>query len=149
MTDRADIIITHARVLTMDESISHAQALAIAGNRIIAVGTAADVAELKSPATRIIDAQGCSVLPGFIESHMHLFSGAAELGNLDLSGVFGLQPLLSALSAYEASRPGAGLLIANQTNYTILSNTERLSRHHQRRPGCKTCGRDRGELHRA
>jgi predicted amidohydrolase YtcJ len=130
MTDRADIIITHARVLTMDDSIPHAQALAIAGNRIIAVGTAADVAELKSPATRIIDARGCSVLPGFIESHMHLFSGAAELGNLDLSGVFGLPPLLSALSAYGASRPGAGLLIANQTNYTILSNTERLSRHH-------------------
>src|SRR5215208_8379909 len=129
MSDRADIIITHARVLTMDESNPHAQALAIAGNRIIAVGTAADVAELKSPSTRIIDAQGCSVLPGFIESHMHLFSGAAELDNLDLSGVSGLQPLLSALSAYEASRPGAGLLIANQTNYTILSNSERLSRH--------------------
>ena len=44
MTDRADIIITHARVLTLDEGIPHAQALAIAGNRIIAVGTAAPTA---------------------------------------------------------------------------------------------------------
>ena len=116
MSDLADIIITHARVLTMDEGNPNAQALAIAGNRIIAVGTAADIAGLRSPATRVIDAQGCSVLPGFIESHMHLFSGAAELDNLNLSGVSGLQPLVSALSAYEASRPGAGLLIANQTN---------------------------------
>ena len=130
MNDLADIIITHARVLTMDEGNPRTQALAIAGNRIIAVGTAADIAALKSPATKVIDVQGCSVLPGFIESHMHLFSGAAELDNLNLSGVSGLQPLVSALSAYEASRPGAGLLIANQTNYTVLSDTERLSRHH-------------------
>src|SRR5215216_3624486 len=130
MSDLADIIITHARALTMDEGNPHAQALAISGNRIIAVGTAADIAGLKSPATRMIDAQGCSVLPGFIESQMHLFSGAAELDNLNLSSVSGLQPLLSALSAYEASRPGDGLLIANQANYTIISDTERLSRHH-------------------
>ncbi len=130
MNDLTDIIITHARVLTMDEGNPRTQALAIAGNRIIAVGTAADIAALKSPATKVIDVQGCSVLPGFIESHMHLFSGAAELDNLNLSGVSGLQPLVSALSAYEASRPGAGLLIANQTNYTVLSDTERLSRHH-------------------
>src|SRR5215213_1329654 len=130
MNDLADIIITNGRVLTMDEGNPRTQALAIAGNRIIAVGTAADIAVLRSSATKVIDVQGCSVLPGFIESHMHLFSGAAELDNLNLFGVSGLQPLLSALSAYEASRPGAGLLIANQTNYTVLSDTERLSRHH-------------------
>jgi predicted amidohydrolase YtcJ len=130
MSDRADIIITNARVLTMDEGNPHAQALAISGNRLIAVGTVADIAGLRSSATKVIDAQGCSVLPGFIESHMHLFSGAAELDNLDLSSVSGLAPLLAALSAYAARRPSAELLIANQTNYTILSDTERLSRHH-------------------
>src|SRR5687767_16013342 len=130
MRDRADIIITSARVLTMDDVNPYAQGLAIRVNRIIAVGTAAEIAGLKSPATKVIDAQDCSVLPGFIESHMHLFSGAAELDNLNLFGVSGVQPLLAALSFYAASRPNAGLLIANQTNYTILSDTERLSRHH-------------------
>jgi predicted amidohydrolase YtcJ len=130
MTERADIIIVHARVLTMDESNPRAQAIAIRGNRIMAVGSTVDIADLKSPTTRVIDAAGCSVLPGFIEAHMHLFSGAAEIDNLGLISTFGLKPLIAALSAYAARHPNKRLLIANQTNYPIISESEPLSRHH-------------------
>jgi predicted amidohydrolase YtcJ len=126
----ADVIITNGRVLTMDEARPRAEALALRGNRIIRVGTKAEVAPLKSRATRIIDAQGGSVLPGFIECHMHLFSGAAELDNLDLYAVRTLDGLIAALKSYAARNPHRRLLIANQVNYGIVSDHQRLTRHH-------------------
>jgi predicted amidohydrolase YtcJ len=69
-------------------------------------------------------------MPGFIESHMHLFAGAGELDNFDLQGVHGFEALAQAVSAYAAARPGDYLLIGNQADYTIISETESLTRHH-------------------
>jgi predicted amidohydrolase YtcJ len=125
-----DLIILNGRILTMDDANPRAEAIAIRGNRIVQVGSRKEVAELKTASTRTIDAQGGSVLPGFIEAHMHLFSGAAELDNLDLYHVRGLEQLIDALRTYASARPQKKLLIANQANYSILSGTERLNRHH-------------------
>jgi len=127
---KADVIITNGRVMTMDEANPRAEAVAIGGNRIVRVGSKAGILELKSGSTRIIDAAGGSVLPGFIEAHMHLFSGAAELDNLDLYSVRGFSQLIETLKSYAAQQPGKRLLVANQANYAILSDSERLTRHH-------------------
>ena len=89
----ADLIVTNARVLTMDAGQPHAEAVAIRGNRIVAVGSTADVMALRGPATRVIDAAGASVLPGFIESHLHIFPGGASLTRLQLDGVHGVERL--------------------------------------------------------
>ena len=89
MTDAADIIVTNARILTMDEGNPRAEAVAVRGGEIVAVGDRASVSELRGPGTRVVDAAGASVLPGFIESHMHLFGGAAELEHLHLFGADG------------------------------------------------------------
>jgi predicted amidohydrolase YtcJ len=126
----ADAIITNGRLITMDEANPKAEAIALCGNKIVQVGTRADIAAFKSSSTRIIDAQGGSVLPGFIEAHMHLFSGAAELDNLDLYSVRGIEQLINALKAYAAQHPEKKLLVANQANYAIISERERLTRHH-------------------
>ena len=64
----ADIIISNAKILTMDADSPRAEALAIAGNRLLAVGRPADIAGFKAKHTRVIDASGMTVLPGFIES---------------------------------------------------------------------------------
>jgi len=69
----ADLIVVNGRVLTMDGGNPVAEAVAVKDGAIIAVGSRAAIEELKGAATQVIDAKGGSVLPGFIEAHMHLF----------------------------------------------------------------------------
>ena len=66
-----DIILHNANVLTMDDLASTAQAIAIAGNRITAVGTDVEILALKTDSTRLIDLGGKTVTPGLIEAHDH------------------------------------------------------------------------------
>ena len=126
----ADLIIYNAVVLTMDEKRPRAQALAIGGQYILKVGRNTEVLALKSRKSRMIDGLGATVLPGFIEAHMHIFSGAAELANLNLTGVAGIAELTDALKEFVQKHLENDFLIANQADYTILGNSERLSRHH-------------------
>ena len=127
---QADIIIVNARVLTLDESSPHAEAVALADGRIVAVGSQAEIEELRGEDTEVIDALGNTVLPGFSENHMHLFSGAAELDHLQLSGVAGLAALTKAVQAYAATRTEETVLFGQGADYTILGPKERLTRHH-------------------
>lgn len=128
MAGTADIIIENARVLTMEPCAPRAEAVAIAGNTILAVGGRADVAALKGPRTRVIDAAGATVMPGFNEAHLHLFAGAAELDHLQLAGVHGRDALQAAARAYAGERPGDPLITAQGADYTILSVDEPVTR---------------------
>ena len=67
-----DVILSNGKIITVDERFSVAQAVAIRGDRIVAVGSDAEVAKLASPATRRIDLRGRAVIPGLIDNHMHL-----------------------------------------------------------------------------
>src|SRR5260221_996921 len=68
----ADFILKNAKVITVDANFSIAQAIAIAGERIVAVGEDAAMAAHAAPATRIIDLKGKSVIPGLIDGHAHM-----------------------------------------------------------------------------
>ncbi len=114
-----DLIITGARVLTMDPALPRAQALAIAGGRIVAVG-GAEVAALAGAGCRVIDAGGRTVLPGFVESHLHLVLGGAELSQLQIGGLLGFDALKAAFEGYAARHPDAALLMAQGASYDIL-----------------------------
>lgn len=116
----ADCIIANARVLTMSQAGARAEALAIADGRILAVGHQADIAALKGPATRVIDAQGCTVMPGMTEAHLHLFAGAFGLRLLQLDGVQGLPALRDALETYAQANPDEALLICKQADYNLF-----------------------------
>jgi predicted amidohydrolase YtcJ len=67
----ADSIVTGGNVLTMDADNPVAEAIAIVGDQIIAVGSASDVMNLKGPKTTVVDARGHTVTPGFIDAHSH------------------------------------------------------------------------------
>ena len=125
-----DIIIRNARVLSMDDDAPRAQAVAIAGNRIAAVGSDAEIAALATPSTRIIDAGGATVMPGFNEAHMHIFGGSVALNELSLFGVKGFEELSAAITAYAAANPHLELLVGQSVDYTVLSEEERVTRHH-------------------
>jgi hypothetical protein len=72
-----DLIVVNAKVLTVDAKNTQAEAVAIRGNTFAAVGTTAAIRKLAGPSTRVIDAGGRTVVPGFIESHVHA-TGAAR-----------------------------------------------------------------------
>jgi predicted amidohydrolase YtcJ len=125
----ADLIVINGRVRTMDDDNPAAEAIAVKDGAIIALGTRASIEALKGPATRVIDAKGGSVIPGFIEAHMHLFSGGAELAHLQLGGVHGFEALQQAIRDYAATRPEAKMLVGQGVDYTVLGD-ERVTRHH-------------------
>lgn len=127
---QADLLIVNARVLTLDDKYPRCDCVAIAGNEILFAGAAADAQALRHKGTRVIDAQGASVLPGLIEAHMHIFSGAAELSMLHLTGVSGVARLSELVRDYARAKPEAPLLVAQGADYTILSKDEPVTRHH-------------------
>lgn len=129
MPQNADMIITNAKVITMDPAQPQAGAVAILAGRILAVGSGQDINNLAGPKTRRVDAEGRTVMPGINESHIHLFGGSAELGHLSLFKMQGLSAITSAIRTYAASRKGEPLLIANAADYTVLSDGRSVDRH--------------------
>ena len=79
-----DLLILNAAVRTMDDAQPQAEAVAIAGNRIAAVGSTAELRPLAGAKTRVIDAGGKSVLPGFNDAHVHWLMGGFSITNVEL-----------------------------------------------------------------
>ncbi|MGH9941850.1 MAG: amidohydrolase [Pyrinomonadaceae bacterium] len=80
----ADLVIVNANVRTMDRQRPLAEAVAIYGNRIAAVGSSAEIRALAGPRTKVIDARAALVLPGFNDSHVHFLDGGAHLASVQL-----------------------------------------------------------------
>src|SRR5437868_1635736 len=76
--DPADLIVHNAKVVTADATFSVAEAVAVRGGRVAAVGTSADVLALRGSNTRVIDAGGKTVLPGLTDSHTHPVGAATS-----------------------------------------------------------------------
>ncbi len=129
----ADVIITDAKVLTMDLAAPRAEAVAITDGHILAVGSKQDIAALKGSSTRVISAQGNSVLPGFIEAHMHLFGGAAELHHLPLAGLRGFDAVAAAVRAYVPTQREAKVLFGKGADYSMMGAEGSINRHHMDR----------------
>lgn len=126
----ADLIIENARILTMDPSLPRAEAIAVKDGEILAIGERSVILGLRSSATEMIDAHGATVLPGFIESHMHLFFGAMTLRALDLTGVRGLDELRQKIIAHARANPDDVLVRGFGVDHEILPCKERITRHH-------------------
>jgi predicted amidohydrolase YtcJ len=101
-----DSILYNGRIVTVDERFSVVEAVAIRGERIVAVGTAADLLMLKGQATQLVDLRGKTVIPGLIDNHAH-FIRAPEHDELRLDGVTSRRDALAMLAArVRAARPG-------------------------------------------
>ncbi|MBZ0262449.1 MAG: amidohydrolase [Hyphomicrobiales bacterium] len=124
----ADLIITNARILTMNKQALRAESLAIAGNRILAVGSNADMKALKGSHTRVIDAQMNTVMPGIVESHIHLFGGAVELDSLIINNIKGLSVVSAAIREYAAANPKDRIIIVNGAAPVSLGDTTAITR---------------------
>ncbi len=119
---QAELIVRGAKVQTMDAGRPQAEAVAVAGGRIVAVGSDSDVMAFAGPDTRIIEAGGRSLLPGFVESHLHLVLGGAELGHLYIGGQHGIEAMRAAYMSYAAKHPDKPLLMAQGADYAMLDH---------------------------
>ncbi len=72
----ADLVLTNGKIITVDARFTIAQAVAVRGDRLVAVGSNADINKLAGPNTRRIDLGGKAVIPGLIDAHAHLTRGA-------------------------------------------------------------------------
>ena len=95
----ADLVIHNAKVHTVDPSRPEAQALAIVGDRIRAVGSEADIQAWIGPGTRLLDARGATVLPGFNDSHVHFVAGSSLLSQVQLNDVTTRQEFVRRVAA--------------------------------------------------
>lgn len=129
MVQSASIIIQNAKVFTADPANPVAQAIAIADQHIVALGSNADVASWKSPSTRVIDGQGCTLMPGFIDSHYHLLLGAVEMAYLHVGEAKSLVDLHDMIQAHIQANPDEESYNATGLTYDIMAG-ELLTRHH-------------------
>src|SRR5688572_29656599 len=102
----ADIILSNGKVVTVDGRFSIASAVAIRGERIVAVGSDRDVAALAGAATRRIDLAGRTMIPGLIDNHMHLLrAGTTWQYEVRLDGVESRKAALELLRARAKATP--------------------------------------------
>src|SRR5262245_30216873 len=81
----ATLIVTNAAVYTVDKQHPKADAVAVIGDRIVAVGSRADIDLWRGPQTKVIDAGGKLLLPGFNDAHLHFIQGGAQLEQVQLT----------------------------------------------------------------
>ena len=104
----ADVVLTNGKIITVDDRFSIAQAVAVRGDRIVAVGSNQDIARLAGPNTRRIDLGGKSVVPGMIDNHAHIMEeGRIWLEELRLDGITTRKQALDMIRAKAATlKPG-------------------------------------------
>jgi predicted amidohydrolase YtcJ len=94
-----------------------AEAVAVDGERIVAVGTKAEIEQRRGPSTVVVDAAGGTVVPGFNDSHVHFLSGSQSLQELDLGGAQTLDEVQRRIRAFAAAHPEARWIRGRGWNY--------------------------------
>ncbi len=123
-----DIIVHNGRLITFDTDQPSAEALAIKDGVITQVGTNDTVLARAGGETKLIDARKATVLPGFIDSHVHLFGGSVELDCLSLYGVQGLNEMKSRILPYAETIPAHEMVFCVMADYGILGTGRTLTR---------------------
>ena len=114
----ADLIVTNARIATLDAKSTVAQAMAVREGKIVAVGTTQAVRRLAGPATRRIDAGGRTVIPGLIDSHIHAVRAALSYATeVNWIGVGTIPEAMERLrEAAHHAKPGSWIIVAGGWN---------------------------------
>ena len=117
----ADLIVTHANIYTVDRQHPKAEAVAVIGDRIIAVGSRAAIDAWRGPATRVIDAHGKLLLPGFNDSHVHFTDGGANLAAVQLNDAASAEEFKRRIARQAASTAKGAWILGGDWDETKWS----------------------------
>jgi predicted amidohydrolase YtcJ len=116
----ADTVLIHARVYTVDSKNPWAQAIAIRDGKIIAAGSDEAIGEYQSPSTKVIDAKQHMVLPGFVDSHIHVMAGAAQLEQISLNDARTIDDFQKMIKDYAAAHPEKKWILGMGWVYSVF-----------------------------
>jgi hypothetical protein len=110
----ADTVLLGGKIVTLDAATPAAEALAVRDGRIIAVGRSADIRALAGAATRIIDLQGRTIIPGLIDSHMHAIRAALFYATeVNWIGTASIPEAMERIkTAVQKAKPGQWVIVA-------------------------------------
>jgi predicted amidohydrolase YtcJ len=140
-SETADVVVINATVVTVDPAQPAAEAFAMVGDKFAAVGTNDQVLQLRGEQTKVIDMAGKTILPGFIDAHIHpspLYDEFDRLGQVDCSpkGVASKDELIDRLKQKAAATPPGQWVLGSRYQDTKLGghltrlDLDRVSRNH-------------------
>src|SRR5215472_1643937 len=118
----ADLIVIHGRVYTENPKQAWAQAVAIVGDKIVAVGDDPTIEKMRGMGTKVIDAGGRLVLPGFVDCHIHFLEGSLSLGRVNLQGAKDAADIQKRLRDYASQHPGNDWILGRGWDYAMFGS---------------------------
>ncbi len=116
----ADTMVIHGKVYTVSAFKPWAEAVAVRDGRIAAAGTDYEIEKLRGPRTRVIDAAGRLVLPGFVDCHIHFLDGSLSLGRVNLEGAKDAADIQQRLREYAEKHPGTDWVLGRGWDYAMF-----------------------------
>jgi predicted amidohydrolase YtcJ len=126
---RAELIITGARIYTADENRPMAEAMAVAGGRILFVGSERGAMTLRGPSTTVVNAEGQTVIPGMIDAHVHLLNLGNTLRNVDLVGTKSYDEVIAKVVERARTTPAGGWIIGRGWDQNDWGSDTRFPTH--------------------
>src|SRR6267154_1005141 len=120
IVEPADIIVVHGHVYTENPKQPWAQAVAIYHGKIVAVGDDPEIERRRGLGTKVIDAGGKLVLPGFADCHIHFMDGSLSLGRVNLEGAKDPAEIQKRLRQYALEHPGDDWILGRGWNYAMF-----------------------------
>jgi hypothetical protein len=116
-TGPVDLVILNGRVFT-GEGREPAEAIAVRGNEILRVGSNRQIKALAGAASKVVDAHGGSVLPGFIDGHVHFVSGGLGMDRVNLLDAESLDAIKTKIRGFAAASPGRAWVLGRGWYYS-------------------------------
>jgi predicted amidohydrolase YtcJ len=120
IVEPADMIVVHGRVYTEDPKQPWAQAVAIRHGKIVAVGDDPEIERRRGMGTKVVNAGGKLVLPGFVDCHIHFIDGSLSLGRVNLEGAKDPADIQKRLREYASEHPGDDWILGRGWNYAMF-----------------------------
>jgi predicted amidohydrolase YtcJ len=113
------LVVLHGRVWTGEARRPWAEAVAVRGERVAAVGSEAEIEALAGPLTRRLEARGGMVTPGFIDAHVHFLDGGFGLGSVQLRDAGSREEFVRRIAAYAKTQPRGGWILGGDWDHQL------------------------------
>src|SRR5919197_2616898 len=120
----ATLVVTNAAVYTVDKQQPKAEAVAVIGDRIVAVGSRAEIDLWRGSQTKVIDAGGKLLLPGFNDAHVHFIQGGAQLNQVNLVDAATPEEFAKRIAAQVKKTPKGEWVLGGRWDETKWANPE-------------------------